>query len=129
MRETSPVMSANKRVAVANARSKAIQESMLEREINDPIEVPNMDIADCQERAIAWVHSSTPKADDMRIQESLTHPWTNTPTRGHAPLKMDTPTRVHTPLKIDTPLRVHTSLERDVPLLKDTLLVEGISQS
>lgn len=60
------VMSANKRVAVANARLKAIQESMLEREINDPLELPNMDITDCQERTMALFHSSTPKADDMQ---------------------------------------------------------------
>lgn len=34
------VMSANKRVGVANARLKAIQESILKEEINDPLELP-----------------------------------------------------------------------------------------
>ena len=105
-------MSANKRVAVANARLKAIQESMLEREIDDPLELPNMDITDCQERTMAWVHSSTPKANNL-LPSRVPH----------------TPTRVHTPLKLDTPLRAYTPLERDVPLPKDTRLVEGISQS
>ena len=122
-------MSANKRVAVANARSKAIQESMLEREINDPLEVPNMDIADCQERTIAWVHSTTPKADDMlhsRVPHSPMDEHTNerpcTPEDGHTRKSSYSPEDRHTS-------RVHTSLERDVPLLKDTLLVDGISQS
>ena len=105
------VMSANKWVAAANARLKAIQESMLEREINDLQELSNMDITDCQERTMAWVHSSTPKRTTCCFQESLTHP------------QVDTPTRVRTLLKIDTPSRDHTSLEsleREVPLLKDT---------
>ena len=101
----------------------------------DPLELPNMDITDCQERTMAWVYSSTPKADDMLPSRVPHTPIVGTPTRVHTPLKMDTPTRVHTPLKIDTPpkmstpletdtpSRVHTSLERDVPLLKDTPLV------
>ena len=38
---------------------------MLEKEINDPLELPNMDITDCLERTMARVHSSSPKADDM----------------------------------------------------------------
>lgn len=72
------VMSANKRVGVANARLKAIQESILKKEINDPLELPNMDITDCQERTRAWVHSSTPKADDTLLSR-VPH----TPTDGH----------------------------------------------
>ena len=96
-------MSANKRVAVANARSKAIQESMLEREINDPLEVPNMDIADCQERTIAWVQSSTPKADDMlhlRVpntpMDEHTHERPCTPEDGHTHKSSYTPEDIHT---------------------------------
>lgn len=80
-------MSANKRVAVANAS----QESMLEREINDTLELPNMDITDCQERTRAWVHSSTPKADDMLLSR-VPH----TPTDGHTHGSPYTPEDEHT---------------------------------
>ena len=85
------VMSANKRVAVANARLKAIQESILEKEINDPLELPNMDITDCQERTRAWVHSSTPKADDTLLSR-VPH----TPTDGHTHESPYTPQDRHT---------------------------------
>ena len=84
-------MSANKRVAVANARLKAIQESILEKEINDPLELPNMDITDCQERTRAWVHSSTPKADDTLLSR-VPH----TPTDGHTHESPYTPQDRHT---------------------------------
>ena len=85
------VMSANKRVAVANARLKAIQESILGKEINDPLELPNMDITDCQERTRAWVHSSTPKADDTLLSR-VPH----TPTDGHTHESPYTPQDRHT---------------------------------
>ena len=84
-------MSANKRVAVANVRLKAIQESMLEREINDPLELPNMDITDCQERTRTWVHSSTPKVDDTLLSR-VPH----TPTDGHTRESPYTPQDRHT---------------------------------
>lgn len=73
------VMSANKRVGVANARLKAIQESVLKKEINDPLELPNMDITDCQERTRAWVHSSTPQSGRHAAFKgpSHTHRWTH----------------------------------------------------
>ena len=85
-------MSANKRVTVANVRLKAIQESMLEREIDDPQELPNMDITDCQERTMAWVHSSTPKANDW-LPSRVPH----TPIDGHTHESPYTPKVRHTP--------------------------------
>ena len=97
------VMSANKRVAVANARLKAIQESMLEKEINVPLELPNMDITDCQERTRAWVHSSTPKADDTLLSR-VPH----TPTDGHTHKSPYTPKDGHTPESPYTPQDRHT---------------------
>ena len=103
-------MSANKHVAVANARLKAIQESMLEREIDDPLELPNMDITDCQEKTMAWVHSSIPRADDMlpsRVPhtpiDGHTHesPYSlkdrHTPEDGHTHESSYTPQARHTP--------------------------------
>ena len=73
------VMSVNKRVGVANARLKAIQESILKKEINDPLELPNMDITDCQERTRARVHSSTPQSGRHAAFKgpSHTHRWTH----------------------------------------------------
>ena len=57
------IMSADKRVTVANAKLKAIQESFVERELSDPIVLPDMEITECQERTMTWVNSSYPLND------------------------------------------------------------------
>ena len=103
-------MSPNKRVAVANARLKAIQESMLEREIDDPLELPNMDITDCQERTMAWVHSSTPEANDM-LPSRVPH----TPIDGHTHESPYTPKVRHTPEDGHTHESPHTPKDRHTP--------------
>lgn len=54
------IMSANKRVAVANAKLKAIQESFVEGEVRDPIVLPVVEITECQERTMTWVKSGYP---------------------------------------------------------------------
>ena len=103
-------MSANKHVAGANARLKAIQESMLEREIDDPLELPNMDITDCQERTMAWVHSSIPKADDM-LPSRVPH----TPTDGHTHKSPYSPKDRHTPEDRHTHESSYTPQARHTP--------------
>ena len=89
------VMSANKRVAVANARLKAIQESMLEKEINDPLELPNMDITDGPFKY--------PKADDTLLSR-VPH----TPTNGHTQESPYAPKDGHTHKSPYTPKDRHT---------------------
>ena len=110
------VMSANKRVGVANARLKAIQESILKKEINDPLELPNMDIADCQERTRAWVHSSTPKADDTLLSR-VPH----TPTDGHTYESPYAPEDGHTHKSPYTPKDRHTHESPYTPQNRHTL--------
>ena len=122
------VMSANKRVAVANARLKAIQESMLEKEINDPLELPNMDITDCQERTRAWVHSITPKADDTLLSrvphtptDGHTHKSPYTPKDGHTRESPQTPKDGHTHESPYTPKDGHTQESPCTPQDRHTL--------
>ena len=57
------IISADKRVAVANVKLKAIQESFVERELSDPIVLPDMEITECQERTMTWLNSSYPLND------------------------------------------------------------------
>ena len=115
-------MSANKRVVVANARLKAIQESMLEREIDDPLELPNMNITDCQERTMAWVHSSTPKANGMlpsRVphtpEDGHIHESPYTPKVRHTPEDGHTHESPYTPKDRHTPKSLHPLGERRTP--------------
>ena len=122
------VMSANKRVAVANARLKAIQESMLEREIIDPLELPNMDITDCQERTRAWVHSSSPKADDTLLPrvphtptDGHTHESPYAPEDGHTHKSQQTPKDGHTHESPYTPKDGHTHESPYTPQDRHTL--------
>ena len=56
-------MSADKRVTVANAKLKAIHKSFVEKELSDPIGLPDMEITECQERTMTWVNSSYPLYD------------------------------------------------------------------
>ena len=105
------VMSANKWVAAANARLKAIQESMLEREINNLQELSNMDITDCQVQY--------PKADDMLLSRVL-----HAPTGGHTHESPYTPVDRHT---LKRPYFLGELGERGTPVERYTP-VEGISQ-
>ena len=136
------IMPANKRVAVVNAKLKAIQESIIEEELKDPIVLPDMDITECQERTMTWVnsgypsndiHSSTPKGastlNDGRISNGEEHAPVKgytpgeghttarvyTPGEEHAPVKGYTPGEGHTPVKGYTPGEGHTPTKRYTP--------------
>lgn len=52
------IMSANKRVAVANAKLKAIEDTLVEEEPCDLSELLDMDITECQDRTKTWVNTS-----------------------------------------------------------------------
>ena len=58
------IMSANKRVAIANAKLRAIQESLAEEERYESPDFPDMDTTECLERTIAWVRSNSPILED-----------------------------------------------------------------
>lgn len=87
------IMSANKRVAVANAKLKRIQESTVERKLGDPPNFSGMDIAECQERTEAWVNTSFPIRDN--VSPSPSH-LGYTPEDGHCPGNRRTPSDGHT---------------------------------
>ena len=53
------IMSANKRVVVAKAKLKAIQESIVEGELGDPPNIPDKDITECLERTVLVQQSRT----------------------------------------------------------------------
>jgi len=57
-------MSANKRVAIVNAKLRAIQESLAEKERYESPEFPDIDTTECLERTIAWVRSNSPVLED-----------------------------------------------------------------
>ena len=57
-------MLANKRVAIANAKLRAIQESLAEEERYESPEFPDMDTTECLEGTIAWVRSNSPVVED-----------------------------------------------------------------
>ena len=102
------IMSANKRVAVANAKLKAIQESTVEGELGDPPNFPDMDITECQERTIAWVNTSSPIRDNVTPPPS--HPR-HTPEDGHTPGDRHTPKDGHTPSNGNTPKERITAIK------------------
>ena len=58
------IMSANKRVAIANAKLRAIQESLAEEGRYESPDFPDMDTTECLERTIAWVRSNSPILED-----------------------------------------------------------------
>lgn len=99
-----------------------------------------MDITDCQERTRAWVHSSTPKADDTLLSrvphtptDGHTYESPYAPEDGHTHKSPYTPKDGHTHESPYTPQNRHTLksphfLGERRTLLKDTPLVEGISQ-
>ena len=89
------IMSANKRVVVAKAKLKAIQESIVEGELGDPPNIPDMDITECLERTVAWVNTSSP------LGKMSLHPQV---TQGTL-LRTDTPLGIGTPQAMETPLR------------------------
>ena len=66
------IMSANKGVAIANAKLRAIQESLVEEERYEPPEFPDMDTTECLERTIAWVHLNSPVLEDT-LHSRSTH--------------------------------------------------------
>lgn len=129
------IMSADKRVAVANAKLKAIQESFIEKELNDPIGLPDMEITECQERTMTWVNSSYPlynicdsnpkgatALNDERTTKGEEHTPANLyvageehllddeniPIEGHTPVNICTPGREHSLVKENTPKEGHT---------------------
>ena len=120
------IMSANKRVAVANARLKAIQESIVEGELGVSLKLPDMDITECQERTLAWVHSSSPISDnDMtspKVTYTLEHDHTPrdnhksqyTPQGGHTPSDGYTPRKGHASAEIPEKRVDHPNAQREV---------------
>ena len=73
------IMSANKRVAIANAKLRAIQESLAEEERYESPEFPDMDTTECPERTIAWVRSNSPALKDTPHFRPYTHLRTENP--------------------------------------------------
>ena len=106
------IMSANKQLAIANAKLKAIQESIVEGELGDPPNFPDMDITECQERTVAWVNTSSPIRDNVTPPPS--HPK-HTPEDGHTPGDRHTPENRHTPKDGHTPRNGNTRQERTLP--------------
>ena len=103
-----PIMSVNKRVVVAKAKLKAIQESIVEGYLGDPPNFPDMDITECLERTVAWVNTSSP------IKENVTPPPGHpgyTPEDGHAPGDRHTPSDGNTPKGRITALKGAISTE------------------
>ena len=113
-----------------NAKLKAIQESIIEEELKDPIVLPDMDITECQERTMTWVntgypsndiHSSTPKGtstlNDGRISNGEEHAPVkgNTPGEGHTPARVYTPGEEHAPVKGYTPGEGHAPVKGYTP--------------
>ena len=82
------------RVALAKAKLKAIQESIVEGELGHPPNFPDIDITECQERTAAWVNTSPPIRDN--VTPPLNHPG-YTPEDGHAPRGRHTPSDGNTP--------------------------------
>lgn len=76
-------MSANKQVAVANAKLKAIQEPILEGELGDPPNFPDMDITECQERTVVWDNTSSPIRDNVMPPPRYTPKERITAIKGH----------------------------------------------
>ena len=129
-------MSTDKRVTVANVRLKAIQESFVERELSDPIVLPDMEITECQERTMTWVNSSYPLNDicdptskgastlndgHTTKEQGHTHRQPvcsrrrtppdneNIPIEGHTPVNICIPGGEHPLIKENTPKEGHTS--------------------
>ena len=82
-----------------------------------------MDITDCQERTIAWVHSSTPKAYDMLPSRVPHTPWDE-----HAHKSPYTPEDGHTHKSPYTPDDRHT-LKSPYPLGERRTPAEGYTSS
>lgn len=81
------VLTANKREAVANAKLKAIQDSIVEEEIDMSTQLTDMEITSCKERTLEWVHDSYPGRDQEQTPQNAqyTHRKGHTPREGHIP--------------------------------------------
>ncbi|KAL9986037.1 hypothetical protein ACROYT_G000100, partial [Oculina patagonica] len=135
------IMSANKRVAVANAKLKAIEDTLDEEEPRDLLELPDMDITECQERTKTWVNTSPqtqentlpPRAprDKYTPREGHTDEKVNPPedTRplkppyapdyGHSPKPPYTPEEGHAENGVYTPKNADTKKQLDISTPED----------
>lgn len=81
------IMLANKCIAIANAKLTAVQESIVEGDSENSPELSDMDIMQCEDRTIAWVHCSSPIRDKDMTPPRVTYVLedNHTPRVGYTP--------------------------------------------
>lgn len=99
------IVSANNREAVANAKLKAIQDSLVVEEIDGSMQFIDMEITSCKERTREWACDSYPERDKDLTPPTATHTHTH-------PLESHTPKDMHTPWENDGFQSQHTSRGR-----------------
>lgn len=111
------IMSANKRVAVANAKLKAIEDTLVEEEPCDLSEFLDMDITECQDRTKTWVNTSPQTRENTLPSHTPGDKYTPEDTRplkplyvpeyGHTPKLPCTPEEGHADKGLYTPENTH----------------------